>query len=218
MKERINQYDSIRLWCTLLIIIGHLDVYISSNMIGNGVPLFHLWGYANGTILNIAVSIFFILSGASLMHVYGGRNFSWKEYARKRIQAIYPMFYIAWIFFYFLYFFRGNTVRAELWKIIFTVLGIDGYLTAIMSNFYLIGEWFLAIIIILYIIFPILLWARRKGVILLIVIAIGCYAIGCLLGGMELTPTLFPQPECRNLCSACCLQNITNAYLVNVNI
>ena len=50
INERINQYDSIRTICTLLIIIGHLDVYISSNMIGNGIPLFHLWGYANGTI------------------------------------------------------------------------------------------------------------------------------------------------------------------------
>lgn len=182
-KKRIIQYDSIRTWCTLLIIVGHLDVYISSNMIGNGIPLFRLWGYANGTILNIAVSIFFILSGASLMYSYGDREFLLKEYVWKRMRAIYPMFYVAWLFFYFWYFFHGNTIRAEIWKIILTILGIDGYLTAIMNNFYLIGEWFLAIIIILYMAFPILLWIKRKSIFLLILIAIGCYMSGCLLGG-----------------------------------
>lgn len=193
MKIRINQYDSIRTWCTFLIIIGHLDVYISGNMIGNGIPLFNLWGYANGTILNIAVSVFFILSGASLMCSYGHRKFSVKEYVRKRFFSIYPMFYVAWIFFYFLYFFEGNTVRAEKWKIVFTILGIDGYLTAIMNNFYLIGEWFLAIIIILYVLFPFLLWLKKKNVIMLITVAIGCYIVGCLLGTIGINTYSFPM-------------------------
>lgn len=193
MKKRIDQYDSIRTWCTLLIIIGHLDVYITQYAIGNATPLFNLWGYANGSILGIAVSAFFILSGASLMCSYGTRDFSLKEYVIKRFYSIYPMFYVAWIVFYFIYFFAGNTIRAEMWKIIFTILGIDGYLTFVMDNFYLIGEWFLAVIIILYVIFPILLWIRKKSVLALVVLAILSYVIGCYLQNVGVNSYAFPM-------------------------
>lgn len=190
--KRIEQYDSIRTWSTLLIIIGHLDAYIAQNAIGDGAPLFNLYGYANGYILNIAVSLFFILSGASLMCSYGGREFSVKEYVKKRLVSIYPMFYVAWIIFYFIYFWEGNTVKAENWKIIFTLLGVDGYLTAIMDNFYLVGEWFLAVIIILYIVFPILLWIRKKSLLAVVVFSFLCYFFGCWLGRYGINSYSFP--------------------------
>ena len=50
----------------------------------------------------------------------------------------------------------GIDINIPKWKIIYSVLGIDGNALWWGINFYQLGEWFLSVIICLYIIFPLL--------------------------------------------------------------
>lgn len=107
------------------------------------------------------VSLFFIVSGASLMYVYK-EKFALGTYLKKRFWGIYPMYWIAFglALLYNFYISRSFTFSCEKWTILLTALGMDGYLSWYIPNFYILGEWFLGCIILLYLIFPIL----RKGV------------------------------------------------------
>ena len=73
------------------------------------------------------------------------------------------MFWIAW-FCAVVYYFSVNQgfppIKAPLRNLIFTVLGMDGYLANFhIPTAYILGEWFLGFIVMFYIIFPVLLWA-----------------------------------------------------------
>ena len=52
---------------------------------------------------------------------------------------------------------HGNNADIPRWRVIFSVLGLDGYLAPVTVTFYKIGEWFLGVILILYLVFPLLL-------------------------------------------------------------
>ena len=64
-----------------------------------------------------------------------------------------------------MFFFVEHTVSYGAWwtgipsyRFIYTLLGVDGYLSAYQRNFYLIGEWFLGALVLCYIFFPFLRW------------------------------------------------------------
>lgn len=72
--------------------------------------------------------------------------------------------------------------------IFFSILGIDGYIANWgVQTFFLVGEWFLGYIIIIYIIFPIL----RKGVneypLLLAIITAVLYILSIVLGAKDVS-------------------------------
>lgn len=108
------------------------------------------------------------------MYTYN-EHFSIKEFFKKRVISLYPMFWIAY-FNAFLYFFYINgsinhSVPKE--SLILTMLGMDGYLLYKIPNFYILGEWFLGCIILIYILFPILRkFIIEKPKILLIFVSI----------------------------------------------
>ena len=56
---------------------------------------------------------------------------------------------------------HGNNADIPRWRVIFSLLGLDGYLTPVTVTFYKIGEWFLGVILILYLVFPLLLWCME---------------------------------------------------------
>ena len=76
-----------------------------------------------------------------------------------RAAATYPAF---WLGFAALFLYgevlHGNNADIPRWRVIFSLLGLDGYLTPVTVTFYKIGEWFLGVILILYLVFPLLLW------------------------------------------------------------
>lgn len=83
----------------------------------------------------------------------GGRTL--KDYYKKRFLAIFPLFWLAYLFAFLEHFYHSKSMP-NVPKITFllTVIGMDGYLYDYVKNFYMIGEWFLGAIIILYILFP----------------------------------------------------------------
>ena len=150
-KKKIFYLDFIRVISMLMIVTYHFYVHFAENNI-IGIKIFSndKWGM-------IGVTLFFMISGASLIYNYG-ENLDIKKYAKKRFLGIYPMFWIAYLL-VFIYIFYG--CKKILWdlptnKLGISLLAMDGYLSPYTETFYLIGEWFLGCIVLIYILFPIL--------------------------------------------------------------
>ncbi|WP_252247656.1 acyltransferase [Clostridium sp. ZS6] len=159
-KQRIFYFDFIRTISVIFIIIFHFNCSIGAHSIYMGNKPIIFYSYVNGNLGQIGVSLFFILSGASLMYTYKDK-FTIGEFTKKRLISLYPMFYIAYIcvfLFYFYKYFSLNPfgVAREKWSFILTIFGIDGYLSGIIPDYYILGEWFLGGIILMYVLFPLL--------------------------------------------------------------
>lgn len=164
MKQRIEAFDVIRAFSAILIVINHFAYAINVNENWRYFPFFYK--FKNGSWGEItAVSIFFILSGATLSYNY---DFSgWKEvisFYKKRWLSLFPTFYMVWFFIYlqnvlatknFLY-------AADFPHLLLSLVGLDGYFYYKMPTFYSVGEWFLGAIVLLYLLFPVLKYLHKK--------------------------------------------------------
>ena len=158
-REIIKGLDLCKCLSALLILLYHFGVErltagFSSPSFA-AAPQFARW-------IEIACDLFFLTSGFSLWLGWGeGGRLS--AYAKKRALAIYPMF---WTGFFALFFYgeilHGNNREIPRWRLLFSVLGLDGYLSQWTLTFYKIGEWFLGCLILLYGVFPLLAWLMRR--------------------------------------------------------
>jgi peptidoglycan/LPS O-acetylase OafA/YrhL len=111
------------------------------------------------------------------------------------------MFYVGYLFCYIDRMFEVHSllISPSPWhKIWLTIFGMDGYFLYRSVNFYLIGEWFLGAIILVYLIYPLILWMfDKKPVLLFSVLA----ALSCFLP----YSVFFEISPSRNLitCTAC---------------
>ena len=158
-REIIKGLDLCKCLSALLILLYHFGVErltagFSSPSFA-AAPQFARW-------IEIACDLFFLTSGFSLWLGWGeGGKLS--AYAKKRALAIYPMF---WMGFFALFFYgeilHGNNRGIPRWRLLFSVLGLDGYLSQWTLTFYKIGEWFLGCLILLYGVFPLLAWLMHR--------------------------------------------------------
>lgn len=160
-KNRLFYLDFVRAIATISILLTHFNalyLYMNPQMPEKAVITTEV---ANIYIGSFGVSLFFIISGAALMYVYQNKD-DLKSYFKKRFLSIYPMFWIAYAVVFVLYLAMGVPIlqQAEPWKFIFTIIGFDGYLLENTRTFYILGEWFLGCIILMYLVFPII----KKGV------------------------------------------------------
>ena len=150
-KKKIFYLDFIRVISMLMIVTYHFYVHFAENNI-TGIKIF-----SNGKWGMIGVTLFFMISGASLMYNYG-ENIDIKKYAKKRFLGIYPMFWIAYtlVFIYIFYGCKKIIWDLPTYKLGISLLAMDGYLSPYTKTFYLIGEWFLGCIVLIYVLFPML--------------------------------------------------------------
>ena len=129
---------------------------IEAARLGFAVPT-ALIGRGMADWVEVGLAWFFLLSGAALCLQWQGR-FDARRYFVGRAAATYPAF---WLGFGALFLYgevlHGNNADIPRWRVIFSVLGLDGYLAPVTVTFYKIGEWFLGVILILYLVFPLLL-------------------------------------------------------------
>lgn len=153
-KPPIPAISFVKALCAMCVVISHF--FIRMTNMDTGSILYFL----NGHWGNSVVQTFLVVSGF-LLHYHYSDDLKLKTYAVKRWRGLFPMFYIAYLYFMYgkvldsrSFFYYGNP-----WAYILTLLGMDGYVMARLPAYYIIGEWFLGAIIIMYILYPLL----RKG-------------------------------------------------------
>lgn len=160
-KPAIQSLHVIRGISTLGIVAFHFSCALTNT------DFFPLLTFANGDWGSAFVSVFFILSGALLYYRYADseKDNRLRVYYYKRWKAIFPMYYITYLLFEVQNIISHGSVlfRGEPWRYLFTLFGMDGYLSRNTTTYYIMGEWFTGAIILLYLLFPLLLWFFRKN-------------------------------------------------------
>ena len=147
--------DVIRLAALLPVLCYHFC--IEAARVGFAVPSF-LIGRGMADWVEVGLAWFFLLSGSALCLQWRGR-FRWRPYLVGRAAAMYPAFWLGFaVLFLYGEVLHGNNAEIPRWRVLFSVLGLDGYLAPVTQTFYKIGEWFLGVILLLYLVFPLLLW------------------------------------------------------------
>ena len=170
-KERKSNIELMRAVCALGILIYHFSAHVNS-------PLHFMMMYANGNVSGALIDIFLIISGA-MLYLNNTEITSLKEFYYKRFKSIYPAFYIAFGCF-FLYrvirFKKFFYLDCSPFMLILSLLGVDGYFSSYAPNYYILGEWFLGAIIILYLVYPFLLYGIRKYPVVTTLLVLSAYA------------------------------------------
>ncbi|EMV7411445.1 acyltransferase family protein [Enterobacter soli] len=170
-KQRINSMDFMRVSSIFLIITFHLYIEwlrLSHRPSDDFISTF-------GTI---GVSFFIIISGGALSA--STKNiFKCSEFYLKRIATIYPAFWVSYLIaFLYIWIVNNNlTGGSDLKLLTISFFGLDGYLHSMYKTYYLVGEWFLGFIIIIYALFPAVLYLYNKNKLLTLFISI---VIACL--------------------------------------
>jgi len=152
MDNRRFYPDFIRAFTVCLIMVYHFDMHALETKTSGSL----LFGNVSYSFGQIGVSLFIILSGVSLMLSHD-HNFNLLTYVKKRFLSIYPLFWITYLFFFGGLFLIDRTIpKAQLWTFFLTIGAIDGFMAYKLPTFYILGEWFLGMIVILYLIFPLL--------------------------------------------------------------
>ena len=177
-KERLKYIDLLRVLAMISVLVCHYTrslEYAGVGFVNKILPDYVFNVYLG----SFGVAIFFVLSGASLMYTYEGK-FDIVKYIKKRFIGIFPMYWMAWII-AFLYLFYKNKVfdyTIPKAKILLTIFGMDGYANWYGKNFYILGEWFLGCLLLLYILFPILKIGVEKWPIITAVVIVLIYFVG----------------------------------------
>ncbi|GHU42984.1 acyltransferase [Clostridia bacterium] len=183
-KQRLLYLDIVRVIAVITVLVCHYTRELEYQSVGFVTKL--LPDYPFGVYLgSLGVSLFFIISGASLMYV-SGEKLKIGTFYKKRFLNIYPMFWIAYLL-AFLYNFWENRGMQYLYpksRFLLTLFGMDGYTEWFGANYYLLGEWFLGCLIFLYLLFPLLRMGTVKYPKQTVVIAAVIYLVGSILGKM----------------------------------
>ena len=160
-KKRLSGIIFARACCSIGIIIFHFFCHSKGNFKFLYFTPNSSWGF-------MYVTSFFCISGCVLYYNYPKVN-SLKYFYFKRWKSIFPSFYICYSYFFlknvFLHhklFFGGHWSR-----LFFTFFGLDGYLRNKYKTYYIIGEWFLGAIIIIYILYPIMSILMSKNILII---------------------------------------------------
>lgn len=147
--NRIFELDFIRTLACIMIVIFHFRIGEKSIYPENIL----LKNFSLGTL---GVALFIILSGVSLY--LSDKNVTYFEFVKKRIKSIYPLIYLCTFLFAIVYFFINPHLfdAVPTYRIIYTILGIDGLLLYKFATFNIVGEWYIGCIMIIYLIYPIL--------------------------------------------------------------
>ena len=133
-KKRYFAYDLMR------IVFYHMNCEWSARLMESSLVVTKIG--AQGYLGWQGVSLFILVSGAAQCISYE-RCSDLKTYYKKRWWSIFPSFYMAYFVCYLSF----------LW----TITGLDGYASLFgIQSHYLVGEWFIGMILVLYIVFPVL--------------------------------------------------------------
>lgn len=169
-KERVFYLDFIRAFATVVIVLCHFNALFIYNCNNPQSAVITLY-VGNIYIGAFGVSLFLIITGAAMMYVYGEKEkIDLKHFYKRRFVTIYPTFWICYFLIFLLNFYENKGLPDIPKKnIIFSVIGLDGYLSNFgIRTFYYVGEWFLGFILLIYIIIPFIIFLAKRKVWVLI--------------------------------------------------
>ncbi|MBQ3036567.1 MAG: acyltransferase [Lachnospiraceae bacterium] len=182
MKEKKLYLDILRIIAISMVFNLHFTVALGQQY---GV----FFGFANGNWGNVGTSLFFLISGNCLARNYGEKLEIGKFY-KKRWLAIFPMFYVSYLLVLFghMVILQNNVLAGvEPWKFIYTLIGIDMYMVFKgVRTAALVGEWYTAIIVGIYLLFPLLQFLYRKCKIPTTIILLALYVVNLIFGKGEI--------------------------------
>lgn len=178
VEKRIRELDALRVIAMFFVITYHFGMLYAER----GIPHFNfLCLTPNYEFGNVAVTIFFILSGGLLYKKYETlQSLSINDFYLKRAKSIYPAFWLLSLYIpvsIVLRWFSGRDpfVYGHPAKLLLTLVGMDGYAQSFgVSTYFFGGEWFVGAIVILYLLYPFLAKCyKAKPVLLMTLLIIG---------------------------------------------
>lgn len=161
-KERIKELDIIRALAISIIVIGHLHEFLDLGFLNSFLEF-------NSTyIAQIGLSLFFFISGFSLYYNNNSIG-TFKDlinFYRKRLIRIYPLYWLAIIVTLICYSYFNGFLSVEvgtgvsLQTLSLSLFGLQGFLSIDNQN---ILFWFIGVILLFYLIFPLII--RSKNII-----------------------------------------------------
>ena len=130
-------------------------------------------GFEHTCLGVLGISLFIILSGASLM-LSTKERFDVKTFFRNRFLSLYPLFWVTYAAAFLTLLLINHPFLSNAphpLTFFLTIIGFDGFLLYAIPNFYLLGEWFLGFIIIMYILFPFLRYLFLKNALLTVLLS-----------------------------------------------
>ncbi|MEL5786143.1 acyltransferase [Escherichia coli] len=148
--KRLMSLDVMRVFSLLLIITYHVFMHFKMKELPLPTSALFLPMGAVG------VSFFIIISGCALGFSWGNKKGNVLGFYRKRLLSILPYFWVAYVVVAFVYFlYQGRLdFKNDLPPLVWSLIGLDGYLMQTTKTYYLVGEWFTGFILLTYLIYP----------------------------------------------------------------
>ncbi|MBQ5994996.1 MAG: acyltransferase [Clostridia bacterium] len=156
-KEKLYNVEFMRAVCAMGIVVFHLSCHVDGYF-----KLF--FNSANAYWGDVVVVVFFMLSGG-MLYLNNSSITSLKKFYYKRFKSVFPVFYLTYLIVFIIQAIQNGTVVKESampFSFLLTFIGMDGYLLYAVPNYYILGEWFLGALVILYALYPLLLWGLKK--------------------------------------------------------
>ncbi|MCR5415669.1 MAG: acyltransferase [Pseudobutyrivibrio sp.] len=163
MNKRIIGLDILRDIGVIFIFCYHFTVEYIFTALGTD-PAMQTLNYFFNILARPASLFLFVISGYALMYNYEDTLSVGKFYLR-RFKGLFIPFYVAYTLMFLASFAVNNVCvgnMVPLSRFIYTILGIDGVMYLVNSNFYLVGEWFMSGIVVCYLLFPLLARLMKK--------------------------------------------------------
>ena len=153
LDNKIKAYDFMRVILTFFIFLYHYFIHTSS-ITNDTNSLFLTFEFSTAPTI-----CFFIMSGALLYNRYK-KDLDIKYFYKKRFVNVLLPYYIVYFYQYIKTAITLHTpffVEGSKFKILLFIFALDGYMNKYFSTYHMnTGEWFLGILVIFYIIYPIL--------------------------------------------------------------
>ena len=158
--NRRFELDIIRALAFLMIFLFHFNMMAQSLSIQTSFPLFvRTASQSHG---ELGVGLFLALSGIVLVNSFERSGQKLSTFYKKRFFAIFPLFYACYFITYlWIDLPTGNLLSRHM---IWTLFGFDGFLQIRgVTTCYRVGEWYIGVILIYYVLFPFLYKLIKKA-------------------------------------------------------
>lgn len=156
-QSRLLFFDFLRIICIGLIVIYHIAIVLPIYEIATAPLEFNLF-YLNIGILS--VSVFILVSGAviELTYTHMKTIHDYVEYIGKRVQRIYPAFWLSLLIGLMI---NQQLLATPLNRLLWEFSGFNAF-TGDWGGEINVSTWFIGLIVVLYLIYPYLSWMLKK--------------------------------------------------------